>query len=257
LAAIPKLYSVFAKYYDRLESQYRDYAMEAAWIESILESYNSQHAIDISCGTGTHLRSLLEIHKDRQYLGMDASEQMLKLVCEKLAKNEQSVEILRGDFLDMPFRPNSFDAVICMYWSLAGLDHYQAKILFREAYKILEPSGILIFDVENAEGIKENLLGSPFIDAFFSDPETASNIIRANLSTKIQPDLIDWHAYYLIEKEGVSELVNDEMKLRFYSRTTLESLLKEAGFLTLQVSSSPGGEYVAGSPSLYFTAQKT
>ena len=50
-----------------------------------------------------------------------------------------------------------------------------------------------------------------------------SVVIRANFSTKVAPDLVDWHAYYLIETDGVSQLVNDRMNLRFYGRKQLEA----------------------------------
>ncbi len=70
-------------------------------------------------------------------------------------------------------------------------------------------SGIFISDVENAKGIKEELLNSPFIDAFFFDPEPNSNIIPANLRKKIAADLVDWGAYYMIERDDVSEVLSD------------------------------------------------
>lgn len=256
LPASPKLYSEFAKYYDRLESQYRDYWKEAKWIETLLESSHSKRLIDVSCGTGSHLERLLKLRIERQYVGMDSSSQMVRITCAKLDNLAPSREILLADFLKAPFQSGSFDSAICMYWSLAGLNPSQTKELFREIGRILQPSGLFIFDVENAEGIKENLLNSPFIDAFFSDDETGSNIIRANLSKKIEADLVDWQAYYLLEREGVSELINDEIRLRFYSKSDLESILGDTGFKVQQVLSSPGGAYQAGSPSLYFVAQK-
>jgi ubiquinone/menaquinone biosynthesis C-methylase UbiE len=256
LSTQPKLYTEFAKYYDRLESQYRDYSQEARWIEAILEANNSQRLIDVSCGTGSHLEGLLKLRKERQYVGMDFSSEMVRITHTRLGNLPTSREILRADFLSVPFRSGSFDSAICMYWSLAGLDHFQTKQLFSEVSRVLEPSGLFIFDVENAEGIKENLLGLPFIDAFFSDPETDLSVIRVNLSTKIAPDVVDWHAYYLLEREGISELINDEMTLRFYSRSTLEAILDEFGFNVKEVSSSPLGGYHVGSPSLYCVAQK-
>lgn len=255
LSTLPKLYADFAKYYDRLESQYRDYKKEAEWIQELLESNNSKRLIDVSCGTGRHLEGIVKHETQRQYVAIDASLDMIKITKKRLA-NLQQTQILASDFLRMPFRSGSFDSAICMYWSLAGLDHPQAKQLFFEIARILQPSGLFIFDVENAEGIKENLLNSPFIDAFFSDPDTRLNIIRANFSKKTLPDVVDWHAYYLIETDGVSELINDKMSLRFYSKRTLESLLDAARFKVLRVSSSPGGMYESGSPSLYFVAQK-
>jgi ubiquinone/menaquinone biosynthesis C-methylase UbiE len=256
LSGLPKLYTDFAKYYDQLESQYRDYGREAKWIQELLNSNHSARLIDISCGTGKHLEGILEPEKQREYVAMDVSQQMIRLTKQRLGYNA-TTEFLIADFLEIPFRSNSFDSAICMYWSLAGLDHSQVKQLFREVVRILEPSGLFIFDVENSEGIKENLLNSPFIDAFFFDPETSSNVIRVNFSRKTRPDVVDWRAYYLIESDGVSELINDELNLRFYSQATLQAFLVEAGFKVLQVSSSPGGKYETGSPSLYIVAQRT
>ncbi|MFI5420776.1 MAG: hypothetical protein ACHQ1H_07380, partial [Nitrososphaerales archaeon] len=74
--------------------------------------------------------------------------------------------------------------------------------------------------------------------------------------TKIAPDLVDWHAYYLIEMQGVSELEIDRMQMLYYSRKQLESLLSRIGFRVLEVSSEPFQKYVENSPSLYFVTQK-
>lgn len=258
LSSPPKLYTEFAKYYDRLEGQYRDYELESKWLGSLLESSHSKRIIDVSCGTARHLQEIVDdasVEEAKDYVAMDVSPQMISVARSRL--NRKIVpNILLADFLNIPFKEDSFDSALCMYWSLAGLNHLQTGALFHEIARVLEPSGMLVFDVENAEGIKENLLNEPFFDAFFFDEETNSNVSRANLSKKIAPDIVDWHAYYLIEREGVSELVNDEMKLRFYSKSMLEALLKEAGFRIVSFSSSPGGTYQYGSPSLYCVAKK-
>ncbi len=143
-----------------------------------------------------------------------------------------------------------------MYWSLAGLDEQIALRLFEEVHSILTSKGIFIFDVENSEGIKENLIDSPFIDSFFLEEDGKTAVIRANYSRKIAPDIVDWHSYYLIEEGGVSRLVEDRMNLRFYSREQLERLLSKSGFETLEVSSGPFKSYEKNSPSLYFVAGK-
>jgi ubiquinone/menaquinone biosynthesis C-methylase UbiE len=253
---LPKLYTDFAKYYDRLESQYRNYTKEAEWIRYLLDRKESKRLIDISCGTGKHLGEILVKATKREHVAMDVSREMIRIASQRLSPS-QDVCIVAGDFLAIPFASSSFDCAICMYWSLAGLDHLQARKVFSEVARILEPSGLFIFDVENAEGINENLLNAPFIDSFFSDPETYSEVIRVNFSRKIESDLVDWHAYYLFEKDGVSELINDEMKLRFYSKSTLESFLHEAGFKILSVASSPGGGFQRDSPTLYIVGQRT
>lgn len=248
----PKLYTKFAKYYDRLENQYRDYPKESSWMEGLLKGRGCRDVIDLSCGTGSHL-ALLQKIPDMNLLGMDASCEMVSLAKKKLA----DVPLLLSDFLHSPFRSGSFDAAICMYWSIAGLNHVLVRSLFEQAFSLLRRGGILVFDTENAEGIKEYLLNAPFIDSFFSDPEENLMVIRANFSTRVKEDLVDWHAYYLLESDGVSELETDRMYLRFYSRKMLESLLRETGFASIRVSSGPGNGYVENSPSLYFVAEKS
>lgn len=253
MIGFPRLYTDFAKYYDRLEAQYRDYEEETAWIGSVLRSKASARLIDLSCGTGRHVAGLRQSESRKpELIAMDASPEMVKIARERIGETG----IITGDFLKIPFRSESFDSAICMYWSLAGLEHAQAKQLFREVSRILEPGGIFIFDVENAEGVKMNLIDDPFIDAFIADSDTGSRVVRVNLSKKIEEDVVDWRAFYLIEKEGIYELQNDRMKLRFYSKSTLESLLRDAGFDSISVTSSPGGTYVEKSPTLYLLARK-
>lgn len=248
----PKLYTEFAKYYDRLEYQYRDYPKESKWIAEELRSRGSRNVLDLSCGTGSHLTLLKKEASGLNFTGMDASKQMINLAQMKLGE----IPLICADFLHCPFRPESFDTSLCMYWSIAGLDDDLVTTLFSQAHYVLRKGGLFFLDTENAGGIKENLLNAPFIDGFFSDPDEDQMVIRANFSTKSKPDLVDWRSYYLLEKEGVSELTNDRMNLRFYSRQKIESLLTEAKFRILEVLSEPGKSFVPNSPSIYFVAEK-
>ncbi|MDG6999302.1 MAG: class I SAM-dependent methyltransferase [Nitrososphaerota archaeon] len=246
----PKLYTDFAKYYDKLESQYRDYELEAKWLAELLAEHGAREIVDVSCGTGSHV-CLLSRDSDFRFRAMDASGQMIKIARGKVGRR---VDILRADFTRLPYVNNVFDAAICMYWSLAGLNDELVRRLFSETNSILKKNGLFVFDVENAEGIKEDKINVPFIDAFFEDDSVA--VVRTNFSTKSSPDTVDWHAFYMLEKNGVSEVKTDRMNLRFYSKTQLERLLDETGFKTLEVRSGPYKEYEAHSPSLYFIAQK-
>ena len=248
----PKLYTDLAKYYDRLESQYRDYQSETEWLKKIIDQHGIRRIIDISCGTGNHLSGLVSGGSIREFTAADASIQMIKLAKEKL--RGQNGYFTQADFLSLPFNHESFDAAICMYWSIAGLNEQLVKDLFHEAARILKKNGVFVFDTENAEGIKEDLLDTPYIDSYFPDYDGV--VVRANFSAMVEPALVDWHAYYLIEHSGVSELVNDRMNLRFYGRRQLEDLLEETGFRVLEVLSGPSKKYEKKSPSLYFITEK-
>ena len=165
----PILYTEFAKYYDRLESQYRDYGLEASWINRILDERDAGSIIDLSCGTASHVSGLVPEVSSRQLVAADASKEMIEVARAKLSGKD--VSILQSDFLSIPFRKNIFDAAICMYWSIAGLDENLVRNLFYETNAILKNKGVFIFDTENVEGIKEELLNVPYIDAFFPDNE--------------------------------------------------------------------------------------
>ncbi|MCL5069126.1 MAG: class I SAM-dependent methyltransferase [Thaumarchaeota archaeon] len=247
----PKLYTEFAKYYDKLESQYRDYGLESKWLTELMKERNAREIVDVSCGTGNHV-SILSKSPEFKFHAMDASEEMIKIAGSKVGRR---VEILRADFTRSPYVNNSFDAAICMYWSLAGLNEELVRRLFSETHSILKHGGLFVFDVENTDGIKEDRINVPFIDAFFEDESVA--VVRTNFSTKSSPDTVDWRAFYMLETNGVSEVKTDRMSLRFYSKQQLESMLKETGFKTLQVLSAPYKAYEEHSPSLYFVAQKT
>jgi ubiquinone/menaquinone biosynthesis C-methylase UbiE len=102
----PKLYTEFAKYYDRLESQYRDYRRESEWLIEILKRRDCKEVIDVSCGTGSHVALLQK--EDFNLFGIDASGEMIRLAKKKVAFGKE-VSLLLADFLHIPFRNEMFD----------------------------------------------------------------------------------------------------------------------------------------------------
>lgn len=248
----PKLYTDFAKYYDKLETQYRSYELETNWISSILSETKAKAILDISCGTASHMLGLAIKHPDCNFFATDASKEMIRVAAMKLGAHQ--VHILISDFLNPPFRLPSFELVICMYWSIAGLDLHLTARLFSNIASILKRGGLFIFDTENSRGIKEELLTAPFIDASFQSDEGI--ITRVNHSRKISDDVVDWRSYYLIERASTTNMIADRMKLTFYSREQIEHCLDEAGFTMENIFSAGLREYYESTPTLYFVAKK-
>jgi SAM-dependent methyltransferase len=255
--AVPRLYSSLAKYYDRLEGQYRNYEQESAWLASLIKANGSRRIIDVSCGTGRHVSGLLREFRNTsdavEILAMDSSPQMVK-IADKAFRDNTIADLLLGDFFNPPAKDGCFDFALCMYWSLAGLDAESVRVLFRRVHSILKEGGMFVFDVENADGIKEHLLDKPFVDGFFFDDSEGCTVIRVNLSFKTQSDLVDWRAFYVLDWGSLSKLITDRMNLRFYKKSALELFLEEAGFNVETITSSPFGKYEEKSPSLYFVA---
>jgi SAM-dependent methyltransferase len=71
--------------------------------------------LDVACGTGGFTRDFARVVGPTGLaVGFDASETMLRrAVAQTRDAGLDNVEYVRGDVVDMPFRPQSFDAVCC------------------------------------------------------------------------------------------------------------------------------------------------
>lgn len=71
--------------------------------------------LDVACGTGNFSREFAHtVGPDGLVVGIDVSETMLaRAVDDTRGPLEQRVAYMRGNAQDLPFRPQSFDAVCC------------------------------------------------------------------------------------------------------------------------------------------------
>ena len=86
-SSTPKLYTSFARYYDRLESQYRNYEEDSRWIDTTINEHGAKSVIDISCGTGNHITKLAQLNKRRFAVAMDSSREMISIASKKSEKD--------------------------------------------------------------------------------------------------------------------------------------------------------------------------
>ncbi|MFF5206641.1 methyltransferase domain-containing protein [Streptosporangium sp. NPDC000396] len=86
---------------------------EMALVRRMLELGPGDHVLDVACGPGNVTRALAQsIGDDGLAVGIDASATMLtRAVQDTEAGN---VGYVRGDAVNLPFRPASFDAVSCL-----------------------------------------------------------------------------------------------------------------------------------------------
>jgi len=90
--------------------------------------------LDLCCGTG-HL--VKDLSKLGSYTGVDFAPNMIKH-CKKTYKNKK---FILADAEDLPFKANSFDAVVC-FWSFHHI-LYPDEV-FKEIKRILKPDGFVI-----------------------------------------------------------------------------------------------------------------
>lgn len=126
-----------AQMYD--ESNYSKYPRECyPYVINALSEIEFDSVLDLGCGTGSVLVSLLEKKPEIHAYGLDLSDEMLVIARQKL---EKRAELVQGDSENLPYKDNSFDVVMCT----ESFHHYPhpSKAL-KEINRVLKPHGIFI-----------------------------------------------------------------------------------------------------------------
>jgi SAM-dependent methyltransferase len=95
--------------------------------------------LEVGCGAGHLMSTLLADDSSRQITGLDLSEGMLTLAAERGLSS-----LVQGSGNDLPFADHSFDTVVAAVWVFRYLDPERA---LAEARRVLRPGGQLLFDI--------------------------------------------------------------------------------------------------------------
>lgn len=99
----------------------------------------NSNVIDLCCGTGDLARLAKQISPDANVIGIDFSEEMLKIAKNKKSKGK--IQYLQGDVTNLPYEDNSFD-IVTMGFGLRNI--LNAEKAIEEVYRILKPNGLFL-----------------------------------------------------------------------------------------------------------------
>lgn len=102
---------------------------------------NCQSILDLGCGTGLELQSVFARFPKAHITGMDLSAEMLSKLQKKYT--EQSIDLICGNYFQIPFAEAHYDAVI----SFQSLHHFSPKnklTLFQKVYDCLKENGVFL-----------------------------------------------------------------------------------------------------------------
>ena len=99
--------------------------------------------LDLCCGTGDWTFDLSKaVGKSGKVVGLDFSENMLKVAQTKLDKKDNSnIEFIQGNAMAIPFEKEMFDAVTIGY-GLRNTPDYLTVL--REIFRVLKPGGKVV-----------------------------------------------------------------------------------------------------------------
>ena len=160
-----------------------------------------QRVIDAGCGAGADLALLHKDYPAAHILGVDAAAAMvqqarapatrlrsLNQMLSRLLPGKAGVDLLCGDFGNLPLAPNSVDLV----WSNLALHwHPQPDRVFTEWRRVLRLDGLLMFSNFGPDTFRElrsafaELDGHPHVLPFVDMHDFGDQLVEAGFSTPV------------------------------------------------------------------------
>ena len=242
-------YHNLAVSYDRLTNDVNYRATVDFYYEILKrEGLQPRTAVDLACGTGSVTAILAE--KGLQVTGVDLSEEMLTVAQQKACELENPPLFLRQNLAQL-YLPRGVDMAVCALDSLDYItDPQDCAEAIRRVYKVLNPGGIFIFDVNTPEKLRA-MDGQVFLD----EDEDVYCVWRGEFDEETN---ICSYGMDLFQRRGETwERSFEEHREYAYSQEQLVAYLKDAGFTHIRVYADRLFEKPrAGEQRIYIKARK-
>lgn len=242
-------YEALAASYDRLTNDVPYEAVVDFYFDILArEDLQPRTAVDLACGTGSV--AVLLAKRGLAVAAVDMSEAML---CEaSLKAQEQGVSPL---FICQPLQklrlPRGVDLAVCALDSLDYItDPEDCREAIRRVYKVLNPGGCFIFDVNTPEKLRA-MDGQVFLD----EDDDVYCVWRGEFDEKTN---ICSYGMDLFQRQGQLWLRSFEEHREYaYSGEQLVEYLKDAGFTNIAVYADRSFHAPApGEQRIYLKARK-
>jgi len=220
-------YHNLAASYDRLTNDV-DYPATVAFYNAILarEGLQPRTAVDLACGTGSV--ALLLAQNGLEVIGVDLSEEMLCEAAQK-AQDLPNPPLFVCQSLQQLRLPRGVDLAVCALDSLDYItdpDHCREAI--RRVYRVLNPGGCFIFDVNTPEKLRA-MDGQVFLD----EDDDVYCVWRGEFDEQAN---ICTYYMDLFQRQGDRWLRSYEEHAEYaYSAEQLTDYLRSAGFTNIEI----------------------
>ena len=220
-------YHALAASYDRLTNDV-DYEATVKFYMQILEQegYKPRTVADLACGTGSVAAILAKM--GYPVLGVDMSEEMLTEAAMKTMDLDPMPRFVCQKLQELRL-PRAVDMAVC---ALDSLDYItnpdDCAEAIRRIYKVLNPGGVFIFDVNTPEKLQA-MDGQVFLD----EDDDVYCVWRGEFDEK---ENICTYWMDLFQRQGNTwNRSYEEHREYAYSAETLTGWMKDAGFTAIQV----------------------
>jgi ubiquinone/menaquinone biosynthesis C-methylase UbiE len=113
----------------------------------------------LDCPVGVARHALVLAEAGYRVTGLDRSPMQLA-EAERRRGDDQWPRLVRGDYRELPFGDDSFDAVLCLFTSLGYLGPEGDRDVLREFRRVLRPGGALVLETAHRDAFARFTRGS-------------------------------------------------------------------------------------------------
>ena len=242
-------YHALADSYDRLTNDV-DYEATVAFYKEILnrEGLHPKTAVDLACGTGSV--ALILARDGMRVTAVDMSEEMLMVAAQKAQELPNAPQFVCQSLQELRL-PRGVDLAVC---ALDSLDYItnpdDCAEAIRRVYKVLNPGGIFIFDVNTQEKLQA-MDGQVFLD----EDDDVYCVWRGEFD--VQSNICSYGMDLFQRQGNVWHRSFEEHREYAYSQAQLTGYLNDAGFTSIGVYADRLFEAPReGEQRIYFKARK-
>ena len=220
-------YHALAESYDRLTNDVNYRAtVDFYWQILEREGLKPRTAVDLACGTGSV--SLLLAQKGLDVTAVDMSEEMLCVAAQKAQETENQPRFVCQRLEELQL-PRAVDLAVCALDSLDYItDPEHCREAIRRVYRVLNPGGCFIFDVNTPEKLQA-MDGQIFLD----EDDDVYCVWRGEFDYKTN---ICTYGMDIFQRKDYAWVRSCEEHREYaYSQEQLLGYLKEAGFDSIGV----------------------
>ena len=223
-----------AKVFDTMYQGFIDYEEEFEFYAAKAKEFNTQHILEIGCGSGNLAKFLIKNFKS--YLGADLSDHMLTLAKEK----NRNGHFIKADMRSFATEHKFDMALITGRSSSYLLSETDLSNTFQSISNALISKGHLIFDCIDAEKFIPYIVMNPTVT---HHSEVGS--LRFHRSTRWylenkKENLVNWKADYFKQEESKEiKLGQDQVIFKAFNRQDIVDLLIKAGYQVYKIEDRP------------------
>lgn len=211
----------YAEYYNLIYDS-KNYSKEADFIDAIIKKNKptSKTICDLGCGTGKY--SICLESKGYSVLGIDLSEDMIRIAKNNEQKN---LKFLEGNIINFSLK-ETFDVIVAMFDVVSYINSNDDFIrMLNSVREHLNEEGIFIFDFWYGPGVLTNLPETRYKE-FKNDNIFIKRISKPMVEYSTNIVDVEFNLFVFDKNNKFIEHINEIHKMRYFFKNELEYLIK-------------------------------